>query len=97
MSVRGDSEVRHRRLKLIDIGVTLACAAGGVLWVVVTGFGVHSGCPQEAQPPGIHPIARACGYQLHWGWLIIGLVVGLVSGFAVVAGITLNDRLRRPS
>lgn len=77
-------------------------SVSGLLVVLLTGFGSHLACPgSPGSPQSPHGLINLplliCRQQANWVWLVGGPFVGLVVGFAVVGGISLLDRVRRPS
>lgn len=87
-----------RGQQLLETGVVVASAVGGVLWVIVTGLGSTTSCPGSdiPQPPGTS-LGGPCQVQLDWAWVVVGLMIGLAAGLVVAAAITGFRHLRRPS
>ena len=85
-----------RGQRLLEIGVVIAGAVAGLLFVITTGFGSSTVCPGSSipQPPGVR---LTCEVQLDWAWLVVGLVIGVAAGLTVAAVITGFHHLRPTS
>jgi len=87
-----------RGQRLLEIGIVVAGAVGGLLWVIVTGAGSTTICPGSLipQPPGVR-LGVPCHAQLDRSWLVVGLVIGVAAGLVVAATVTGFRHLRPPS